>query len=88
MNEAEKKIEEQAKQSDHEDAGKDVLHPDKTLCAHHHGPDPVGRGDDFGDDEIGPTHREHLAGRVEIAGKSGWQNDPPDDIAALRPQGS
>ena len=48
VDEPEKEVESESKETDHEDAGEDVVDPDKTLRAHHHRADPIGGGVGYG----------------------------------------
>lgn len=85
---SEEQVKGEPEEPDDEDAGEDVVNADKALRTHHHGADTVRGGDDLGDDEVGPAHREHLAGRVEIAGQGRGKNDAGENTAACRPEGA
>src|SRR6185312_10025194 len=57
---AEEEIEKQSHDSDHDNAGHDLVNLQEALAPHHHRANAGGRRYDLGDNEIGPTDRQHL----------------------------
>ncbi len=88
MDEADEQIASEAEQADDENTGHDFVHFDEAFGAHHHRADAVGGGDDFGDNEVGPTDGEHLAGGIDVMRECGGEDDAPEQFRTARAEGA
>ena len=80
-------IEQQPQSPDDDDPRQNFIRIQEASCPHHHGSNPRGRGNDFRDNQIGPSHRQHLPHSGDNIGQNGRKHDPENRYSLAGPKG-